>query len=132
MPMHACMCSWGGRESVSNRHFLVVVPQPIGFCSIKEWPIVALGSISRAQYVTSWQATSWHTAASTLHFVRCGHAEVEGRRKWGPWPTAKNKKKTPRKQQQTNLTATDFQRGTSDKYTLMVKSSLVVHHTTVM
>ena len=36
MPMRACV--WGGRrESVSNQHFLVVVPQPIGFCILKKW-----------------------------------------------------------------------------------------------
>ena len=34
--MHACLCLRGGRQSVSNQHFLVVVPQPISFCILKK------------------------------------------------------------------------------------------------
>ena len=30
------MCPRGRREFVTDRHFLVVVPQPIGFCNLME------------------------------------------------------------------------------------------------
>ena len=33
---YACMCLGDGRESVSSRHFHVVVPQPIRFCILNK------------------------------------------------------------------------------------------------
>ena len=35
MFMHMLCGSGGGRDSVNNWHFLVVVPQPVGFCRLK-------------------------------------------------------------------------------------------------
>ena len=35
--IYACLCQRGEGVSVSNWHFLVVVPQPISFCILKNW-----------------------------------------------------------------------------------------------
>ena len=33
---HGCTCPGGGKESISNWHFLMVVPQPVGFCILNK------------------------------------------------------------------------------------------------
>ena len=61
--VYACKCLGGGRESISNQHFLVVVKR----ANRSAW------FISHALYVTSWRDTSWQTAASIFFFFYCGH-----------------------------------------------------------
>ena len=45
---YACVCQGEEGESIRSQLFLVVVPQPIGFCILKKGPITVLGSFSHA------------------------------------------------------------------------------------
>ena len=107
MPIH--VCPRGGRESGSNWHFLVVVPQPVGSW-IRGGPVVVLGSLSWAYYLTSCQDTSWQNAASILQFIRCSHANAEGWQKQALGHHWKDSK--------THMT--DFQIGISDIHVLCI------------
>ena len=100
------MCVWlgGGKESVSNWHFLVVVAQPTGFCILKK----------QANY------SAWFISLRLIHhfLADCCHLETEGWWKQGPWP--------PVERSIQKLIQQTF------KYPCVEKSSLMVRHNMVM
>ena len=87
------MCPRGGGESVSNWHFLVVVPQTIGFCILQKQANRSTWFIFPRLILTSCLDTTWKNAASILQFICSGRAEAKGWWKWGLWPTVERVKK---------------------------------------
>ena len=116
---HVCVCLRGGREAISNWNFLVVVPQPPGFCILKKW---ANGS---AWFTFLWliphflprhflAKCSFHSSVCLLWTCRNGCLT-----KMGPLAFSRKIQKL-------------IQRGILDKYPCIVKSSLRIHRNTVM
>ena len=66
--MPVCVYLEGGRESISNQHFLVVVPQPICFCIWKKWASRSAWFSFLCLIITPLRDTSWQNAVSILHF----------------------------------------------------------------
>ena len=118
-------CVWGERESFSNQHFIVVVPQPINFCILKKWAnhstwlIFPQAHLIRHFLLRHFLAKfSFHSSVHSQQSCRSGKLAKTG-------PTA------PRRKVQ-QLIQWDFQREISDKYPCIVKSSPRVHHNMVM
>ena len=66
------MCVRGGRESINNQYFLVIVLQPISLCILQKH------ANQSAWFIFPHLVShSWCNAASILQFVRCGHAKAE-------------------------------------------------------
>ena len=111
---YECVCPGGRGESVSNLHFLV--QQPVGFCVLKKQTRhSACFRICHFLARHFMAKGSFHSSVCSLHSCQNG-------RLMKTEPSAISRKIQ-------KLITTDLLRGLPDRYTCIVKSSRMVHHT---
>ena len=113
-------CLGQGRESVSKQHFLVVVPQPVGFW--RSEPLVHFPTLNMSLLTQHFLAKcSFHSSVGSLNVVMLKRKTDQNRIPSHQWKDSK-----------THTVAWLSERNTSDKCTSVVNSSLTVHHNMVV
>ena len=93
MTIPMCLGGGGGRESVSNWHVLVVVPQPTGFCILKKPAIRSTRSIFlhlTCHFLVRHFLAKCHFHSSVLSLQSCQSRRLI---KTGPTSTGKKTQK---------------------------------------